>query len=205
MVMRVRAEITSAQQQHMGVLRRVEARLTLHCSPSFIGRLHDGARQHVNAMLLKPSEALGGVPIACPALRICSSVATANTDFPLLHFEVDATLVVFAPAVGARLVGRINQISPDHVGLLVLGTFNASIPRTALKSSHYYDTNDAIWCDEASGKQVLQAGSSVAFDVTGFDYADDVLCIQGSIAADSAGFVGCARRCVPTSFLQGRG
>lgn len=31
-----------------------------------------------------------------------------------------------------RLVGEVNQISKEHIGLLVFGVFNAVIPRTAI-------------------------------------------------------------------------
>lgn len=35
------------------------------------------------------------------------------------------------------LVGRINLQSEDHIGLLIYGTFNASIPKSRIPSSTY--------------------------------------------------------------------
>ena len=37
-------------------------------------------------------------------------------------------MTVFEPVVGQQLVGRVVNIAGDHIGLLVYGIFNCSIP-----------------------------------------------------------------------------
>jgi DNA-directed RNA polymerase I subunit RPA43 len=36
-------------------------------------------------------------------------------------------LLVFEPVKGRKLTGVVNKVSVDHIGLLVMGIFNASI------------------------------------------------------------------------------
>jgi DNA-directed RNA polymerase I subunit RPA43 len=167
-------------------LWKVTTTLALHINPRFIGNLHHAVELHINSLLLKYSEKMKGVPIACPQFLIRSTSAIVNTDFPLLHLEVLATMVVFAPAVGARLTGRVNQVSADHVGMLVMGCFNASIPSSKMKPSLKYDEEQSVW--RTKGDQHLATNSLVTFDVTGFDYVDEVYYIQGSILSDDTGF-----------------
>ena len=47
----------------------------------------------------------------------------------------------------------MNYISVDHVGLLVLGLFNASIPAEALKTSFYWDVNQHLWLPKVLKKR----------------------------------------------------
>lgn len=40
------------------------------------------------------------------------------------------------------LVGRINLQSEDHIGLLIYGTFNASIPKSHIPSNYEWKMNE---------------------------------------------------------------
>jgi DNA-directed RNA polymerase subunit E'/Rpb7 len=167
--------------------------LSLHVSPRFLGAARRAIDLHLASLIMKFHPTLNGVPVACPKYKVLSHAAIINTDFPLMHFNVKADFIVFAPKVGAQLSGKINQVSCDHVGLLVHGCFNASIPSAQLKPSYYFDENDSVWCDD-KGRQVLVTEALIVFTVTGIEHVDDIYCIQGSILSEDTGYglrIGC--------------
>ena len=46
-----------------------------------------------------------------------------------MHFNVSVELTLFEPKLGQVMVGIVNKVSPDHIGCLVNGFFNASIAK----------------------------------------------------------------------------
>lgn len=176
--------------------------LAMHINPRFIGSLHHAVELHINSLLLKYNASLEGVPIAVGSFRTLSSKALVNSDFPLLHFEAGARFTVFAPQVGSTLLGQVNHVSSDHVGMLVMGVFNASIASTNMKEGYSFDEAGYSWTD--GQRSILTPGSFVQFVVTSFDIADDVFSIHGSITESSAGFEeGLCKICIPNrSFLE---
>ena len=172
----------------MSVLKRVQAELTIPSHPRFIGNARIMAERHVASLLYRFSVPLGGIPLACSNISLPADRAIVNTDFWPVHVVVKASFTVFAPAAGTRLIGQINKISADHIGMLVLGVFNASIPRNLIKPALQYDHVESKWFDEGM-QTVLAAGAWLSFRVAGLTTADEVLDIKGSILDDDVGCV----------------
>ena len=72
---------------------------------------------------------------------------------------------MFKPTINCLLLGVVNKISIDHVGLLVHDSFNASISQSSF-----------AW----NGPQNVEIGTEVLFRVTGVEAAGDVLLINGA-------------------------
>ncbi|NXH99605.1 RPA43 polymerase, partial [Pachycephala philippinensis] len=78
--------------------------------PRFLGRKRSGIRAQLDAELLRYSESLQGVPVAYDNIKV-------------------ADFIIFSPKKGKKLVGVINKVAPSHIGCLIHGCFNASIPK----------------------------------------------------------------------------
>lgn len=64
----------------------------------------------------------------------------------------------------------MNQCGVDYVGLLVLGTFNASVPANLI--SGRFESNDhGSWTDVASDTPVFELQDRVLFEVVEYEIA----------------------------------
>eukprot|EP00042_Codosiga_hollandica_P042631 m.394344 g.394344 ORF g.394344 m.394344 type:complete len:135 (-) comp56371_c0_seq28:77-481(-) len=86
------------------------------------------------------------------------------------------------------LTGVINQTSMDHIGLLVFGTFNASIAAENLKESYSYNEDTSEWTDGETD-EVVGCERAVRFEVVGVDTFDDFITIRGSLLSQNTGVV----------------
>lgn len=67
-----------------------------------------------------------------------------------------------------ELVGRVVQVGFDHIGLVVHGIFNASIPASNIRAEFTRDsTQDRFQCASAGG-QSIELGSFVWFIVDSY-------------------------------------
>ena len=53
-------------------------------------------------------------------------------------------------ARGRALAGVVNNVAEDAVGLLILDTFNATIPHTQLAPSFAFDSENSVWRRQVS-------------------------------------------------------
>lgn len=67
--------------------------------------------------------------IAYNNIRLLNSRGHIIDDQPYLHFDVQVDYIIFQPTVGGILKGCVNHVGKGHVGCLVHGCFNASIPQ----------------------------------------------------------------------------
>ncbi|KFV46982.1 DNA-directed RNA polymerase I subunit RPA43, partial [Tyto alba] len=72
---------------------------------------------------------LQGVPVAYDNLRVVGELGDIYDDQGFIHLDIEADFVIFSPRRGKKLVGVINKVAPSHIGCLIHGCFNASIPK----------------------------------------------------------------------------
>lgn len=80
-----------------------------------------------------------------------------ESPYCLLRIKVDLT--IFAPQVDSWLIGIVNKISPDHIGIIVYNLFNASIASSDLSKWSY---NDKSWSYQ---KKIIKKGTLLKFKV----------------------------------------
>ncbi|KAM8840948.1 DNA-directed RNA polymerase I subunit RPA43 [Spinachia spinachia] len=138
--------------------------------PVYLDKKRSGIREELEAELLKFSQSLQGVPVAYENIKIVGHHGNIYDDSGYIHMDIEANFIIFEPLKGQKLVGRVNKLGVGHVGCLVHGCFNASIPRPNLVSV-------PTWRDEGP-----RIGSEVEFEVTALD-ADTagVLLIRGRL------------------------
>ncbi|XP_067854412.1 DNA-directed RNA polymerase I subunit RPA43 isoform X2 [Heptranchias perlo] len=138
-------------------------------SPMYLSRKRTGIERQLKTELLRFSESLQGVPIAYDKVKLVGELADIYDDQGYIHLNIEADFVIFRPKTGQKLVGVVNKVAPSHLGCLVHGCFNASIPKP-----HHAN---GIWPGFA-----VSVGDSLKFEVVQLD-ADvaGVLCIRGRL------------------------
>ncbi|XP_028927245.2 DNA-directed RNA polymerase I subunit RPA43 [Ornithorhynchus anatinus] len=143
-------------------------------APRYLRRKRSGIRQQLDAQLLRYSHSLQGVPVAYDNIKIVGPLGDIYDDQGHIHINIEAEFVIFSPEKGATLVGQVNKVSPSHIGCLVHGCFNASIPKPEQMQSEQ-------WKDLG-----IQIGDELEFEVFRLDSdAAGVFCIRGQLNENS--------------------
>ncbi|KAG1445821.1 hypothetical protein G6F56_009779 [Rhizopus delemar] len=116
---------------------QVVARLYIHLAPMWAGKAMEGVNEQLNAFLMKHVPEVDGIVLAHSDVKFASDKGKIMYDSPFAHFFISVKFLVWKPKKGSKLVGRINLQSEDHIGLLIYGTFNASIPKSRIPSTTY--------------------------------------------------------------------
>ncbi|XP_042333040.1 DNA-directed RNA polymerase I subunit RPA43 [Sceloporus undulatus] len=144
--------------------------------PLFLHRKRTGISLLLDAELRRYSESFQGVPVAYDNIKITKELGDIIDDIGAIHLDIEANFAVFQPQAGKKLVGIINKVAPSHIGCLVHGCFNASIP----KPNH-------ISTDEWKNLG-FEIGNRLVFKVSHFDSdAAGVFCIRGKLCSSSTG------------------
>ncbi|XP_065275674.1 DNA-directed RNA polymerase I subunit RPA43-like [Emys orbicularis] len=153
-----------------------------HLSPAGRGETRGGARGvdwagAGRTVVEAPWElawSLSGVPVAYDNIRVVGELGDIYDDQGFIHFNIEADFVIFTPKKGKKLVGVINKVAPSHIGCLIHGCFNASIPKP--------DRMSAIeWQDLG-----LKIGDKLEFEMVHLDSdAAGVFFIRGRLNKDS--------------------
>ncbi|XP_026157006.1 DNA-directed RNA polymerase I subunit RPA43 [Mastacembelus armatus] len=138
--------------------------------PMYLNKKKTGIRGELEAELLRFSQSLKGVPLAYDNIRILGQQGDIYNDSGYIHMDIEANFILFQPKKGQKLLGKVNKVGVSHVGCLVHGCFNASIPKPNLVTIE-------TWRD--AGPRI---GAELEFEVTALD-ADTagVLLIRGRL------------------------
>ncbi|KAI8097184.1 uncharacterized protein BX664DRAFT_275738 [Halteromyces radiatus] len=184
----------------------VVIKLYIHLAPMWSGKTMDGVNEILNAFLMKHVPEVDGIVLAHSDVELLGEKGKVLYDSPFCHFFIKAKLLVWKPKKGSKLVGRINLQSQDHIGLLIYGTFNASIPKSRISSEKYEwrtsedddnDNNDETsgddeeqaekrsqhgeWVLKDSGASIGGDDGSLEFSVVDIIEANDILTVTGSL------------------------
>lgn len=143
-------------------------------SPRYLSRKRTGIREQLDAELLRYSESLLGVPIAYDNIRVVGELGDIFDDQGHIHLNIEADFVIFCPEPGQKLMGTVNKVSSSHIGCLVHGCFNASIPKPEQMSYEEWQTLE------------INVGDELEFDVFRLDSdSAGVFCIRGKLNTTS--------------------
>ncbi|KAF9134257.1 hypothetical protein BGW39_007567 [Mortierella sp. 14UC] len=115
----------------------VQAKLYIHLPPCFASKPIEGIQEQLNGFLMRYMPQVDGVVLAHSDLKLLQTSGRIMYDSPYSHFWIAVKLLVWRPVKGTTLSGTINLQSPDHIGLLLYGTFNASIPSEFIPKDKY--------------------------------------------------------------------
>ncbi|XP_025320099.3 DNA-directed RNA polymerase I subunit RPA43 [Canis lupus dingo] len=139
-------------------------------SPRYLHRKRTGIREQLDAELLRYSESLSGVPIAYDNIKVVGELGDIYDDQGHIHLNIEADFVIFCPEPGKKLMGIVNKVSSSHIGCLVHGCFNASIPKPEQMSTEQWQILE------------INVGDELEFEVFRLDSdAAGVFCIRGKL------------------------
>ncbi|KAJ1567854.1 Etoposide induced 2.4 mRNA, partial [Cladochytrium tenue] len=160
--------------------RVVSAKLFVHLAPAFAADVWAGVHDHLSRFLMKPMPELGGVLVAYSDVAILEEAGKVMYDSPYVHFHIRATFTLFSPLVGAPIVGIVNKVSADHIGLLVCGVFNASVPKEQIRLDEF------VWNDEVYEWQSTRDGGCTinVGTILRLTRVNGMLAVSGSLTVD---------------------
>ncbi|XP_037549344.1 DNA-directed RNA polymerase I subunit RPA43 [Nematolebias whitei] len=139
-------------------------------APQYLNKKRTGIQEELDGELLKFSQSVNGVPLAYDNIRLLGQRGHIYDDSGYIHMDIEANFIVFQPKKGQTLLGKVNKLAMSHVGCLVHGCFNASIPKPNRVSME-------TWRD--NGPKI---GTELEFKVMALDAdAAGVLLIRGQL------------------------
>lgn len=109
---------------------------------------------------------IGGVLLSYSAISFPEASSGAGGSLPLVNggpgafVDARVTGLMFAPLKGESMVARVTQWSSDHVGLLVMNLFNATVTARGLQGRCIFDAEAKS--DASALPSVAGAGQSTA-------------------------------------------
>ncbi|OLL23410.1 DNA-directed RNA polymerase I subunit rpa43 [Neolecta irregularis DAH-3] len=130
-----------------------------------------GATDYLDSLLLSYHHPLNGVILAYQNVEFEDKVAKILYDSPYARTNILAEILVWRPTKE----GDVNLQSPDHIGLLLHGTFNASISRDKIPESWKF--HGTAW-KNAHGETI---NGLLKFKVQGWKTTGSIISVSGSL------------------------
>ena len=158
--------------------------MAVHAHFSLLPHCLDDVRGHVFSLLqdalMRYAPDLEGVPVAVDNVALVPGRKHGRVYGidPHVHVDVRLDATVFCPLPPQVLPGRVNAVAASYVGLLVHGSFNASIAKAELAGLEFDAANDR-WAD-AAGATAVAVGTLVLFTLDKVHNADGILSFEGT-------------------------
>mmetsp|Transcript_15171 Transcript_15171/g.20939 ORF Transcript_15171/g.20939 Transcript_15171/m.20939 type:complete len:242 (-) Transcript_15171:118-843(-) len=168
-------------------LLEMTARLSIDLHPSKSGDVYAGVRDQLNNMLMRYDAEFKGVVMAYYNERVSEAKAPIHILLPYITVKMTATFLVFRPKVSDLLEGVVNKVASDHLGLLVLGVFNASVALRSTKGAFEADLKNSCWVGSENYHHRIEVGSTVKFALKRVSEANHMIGLEGSLGEEGSG------------------
>ena len=130
--------------------------ITVSLLPGSLGHVLTHVEEAMRSFLLKYTAGVGGILLAFEDLELTNNGrGRILGELPNLHYDVECSALVFRPAVGVELDGRVVETFDSHVSIIVHQYFNASITARHLRAAGFrYDQTDGKWVHSESDKEL---------------------------------------------------
>ncbi|RYH18009.1 hypothetical protein EON65_27760 [archaeon] len=161
----------SSADDGLPYLQALDVTMKLSLAPYMTADPVNAIKSHVDKLLFRFDDQLGGIPLAYEDVTFVDGKGLGRiyADHPWVFVEARVTkLLTFIPQVGMTVRGKVSQVlhifiplainilysnliidnlqvSDNHVSLLVLGLFNASIGEAELRKRFSYNTVSNSW------------------------------------------------------------
>ncbi|KAJ3190388.1 hypothetical protein HDU85_000684 [Gaertneriomyces sp. JEL0708] len=168
--------------------KSIVAKQYIHLPPSFVGNESQGIEEQLNRFLMRYIPEVDGVVLAYSDIKYLEPTGKIFYDSPFFHFHIRVRFTVYSPDLNSNVVGVVNKVSPDHIGLLVHGVFNASIPADNIRRGEFtWDEDTAGWRRTTGDvDMVVKPGSILRFTVVDLMKANEMLTLTGSLLVDTS-------------------
>ncbi|KAL3900799.1 MAG: hypothetical protein SGCHY_001079 [Lobulomycetales sp.] len=142
--------------------------MLMRIAPIYASNIKEGIRDFFEPLLMRYLPEADGVLVTFRNVRLEGKTAALVNESPFLQFYIIVDLVLFSPSIDAALKGRVSKICREHVGLLIHGSFNASISSDELANMYTWDDGSESWRSKADSGVSISTGSSLEFLVKRF-------------------------------------
>jgi RPA43 OB domain in RNA Pol I len=146
------ATTSSIDLSEDGVFFRKKLELTISLLPSALSNVYANAEDALRLFLLRYSDGIGGVMLAYENVKVLSEnksrlAGIILNELPHIHYRVSTSALVFNPAPGGKMRGKVTDSSfHSHLSLVVHKYFNASIPADSLREAGFeFDDVQLQW------------------------------------------------------------
>jgi len=165
----------------------ITVQTTVHLLPSRLGNIKDGVQSLLSSLLMKYHPQLDGVVLAYDKLKILTDNASIFNERPHLHFDIQVRLLIFRPQIGAYVIGVVNKVAPDHVGVLIHGIFNATVNASSgLSQDFEYNPTEDTWVNETLNKEI-RLGTRLRLQINKLSHTRQILSFECSMLDDNTG------------------
>ncbi|KAJ1917672.1 hypothetical protein H4219_003084 [Mycoemilia scoparia] len=133
----IQALVSSASKHTGSGFVETTSQVLITLSPAHANDPWAGIHDTLNSMILCYVAQLEGVVLCYNEVTMSNDLGLMLFDSPYSQFKVQAKFLLWKPQVGMKMKGQITIQSPDHIGLLLFNTFNASIPSSLIQKSAY--------------------------------------------------------------------
>lgn len=142
-----------------------------------------GVERQLDDVLLTYLPQAQGILMGWQDPRFTEPAARILDDFPFSLVQIQVDSLLWRPRQGDDLEGTVKLMGPSHIGLLILGTFNASIPRHLIPPDWVFeedlDENQGFWHDGQG--TALTIGQEVRFSTHAIKKGSHMLSVEGSL------------------------
>jgi DNA-directed RNA polymerase I subunit RPA43 len=142
-------------------------RLKMNIAPIYASNLTLGISKFFESLLMRYLPEAKGVLVTYKNVKFESTTANVINESPFLQFYITVDLILFSPSLNSTVKGRVCKISDKHIGLLIHGSFNASISGDELTSCHTWDEEKETWRSKKGSKKISN-GAVFEFRVKGY-------------------------------------
>ncbi|BFZ53269.1 hypothetical protein PYCC9005_000292 [Savitreella phatthalungensis] len=182
-------------------VRRLSLRLWI--APSDLQSPLRGVHKQLDDLLLTYLPQAQGILMGWSDAQFQGAPALIHGESPFAMTEATFMAAAWRPRRGVHMKGRVTLMGPSHIGLLILNTFNASIPRKNIPQDWtFFDCGDASTqmsrataddiTEQASDDpalgywrtgtgQKVENGSLVSFVTSDVRKGDNIISVEGSL------------------------
>eukprot|EP00056_Hartaetosiga_gracilis_P020273 m.18450 g.18450 ORF g.18450 m.18450 type:complete len:170 (-) comp8318_c0_seq1:51-560(-) len=162
-------------------LKKVVKVVPLKLYPSQLGDVKKGINENLKSKLMKYNTEYKGVPVGFSKIKLTSQRAVIHEDSPIIHAYAKVTFTIFRPKVGDVLEGEVNKVTVDHIGVVVLGRFNASVSRSDLPSGYTYREDLGAYVLDDVDSVNIKVGSKIKIVVKTIEASHGVINLNSTL------------------------
>ncbi|ORX41799.1 hypothetical protein BCR36DRAFT_407341 [Piromyces finnis] len=162
--------------------KQVITRLVLKLSPCFASEPRKGVEEYLKKLLMRYVPEFDGIVIGYTNVQFLQKNAEILFDSPYFSVKVGVIFNLFTPQKNLEIVGKVNKVSADHIGLLLYGVVNASIPSDKIRKKNFkWDENSFAWKETFGERRKICNGCVMKFTIVDVLKANDMLTVIGSL------------------------
>ncbi|KAF8821538.1 Dna-directed Rna polymerase I RPA43 [Cardiosporidium cionae] len=181
--LQLRQIIESLNETHFGEhFYKILAKGTVQLLPCYLNRVSAGIRSYLSNFLLRFVPEFNGIWLGYGKIDVLDSLGYTpeSESWGIVVFDIIVECLVFRPSIGSFVVGKVNQVRPGHLGLLVHGFFSAIIHRNHIPTKFRYEKS--VYQNSTDNTEVA-LHSIVRFEVIKYQSSasGEILSIEGSL------------------------